>query len=102
MPPRRWRMGRRTPLTPEIGHVLASGCYGMKGEFSFDAFLLVGHVLQGHLEQLEELWAIHGAAVKAQHAGETFAELVLRGGDWRARWGRLHCPEHPAWGETRP
>lgn len=97
MPTKRRRRHQvlKTPLTEELLHVVLTGCYGQAGAFDFECFLLAGAVIRGRLESLRALWAEHGAAIKTEYPEETFAEVALRGDDWRARFGRCHCPDHP-------
>jgi hypothetical protein len=74
---------RREPLMDEMRRYLETGNY-LEGEDGFGngrfaTFLLAGHVMRGHLDELRRIWDAYGAEVKRRHPGVTFAERVLRG-----------------------
>lgn len=68
MPPRRWSMDRKTPMTAAIRQYLATGDYGSsrepdRGPFDYAAFDLAGSVLRGNYAEIQTLWARHGAGL---------------------------------------
>jgi hypothetical protein len=90
-----------TPQIPKsLEHYLRVGCWrgAADGRPNLDLFLLHGAVLGNRLDGLRKAWTEWSWAVKREpRAGEAFAAMALRVGDWR-KWqqgfGRLACPEH--------
>ena len=82
MATKRWRrpqpMRNARTLTPGLRRYLESGDFGAL-EPDLALYRVARRVLDGHLEELAELWRAHGAEIKAgRPARMTFAEYQLR------------------------
>jgi hypothetical protein len=78
---RRRMQAFRSRLTPALERYLVTGDYCGDAEIAPDlgVFLLAGHVIRGDLDELQALWAEHGAELRRQHPGaRLFAEETLR------------------------
>jgi len=107
MPPRRWHMGQRQPLTLAVEHFLTAGCYWGRDDapssgFDFEAFVLAGEITRRDVDRLRTLWLAHGAAVPVQPGRPSFAETVLAGATPPWPGTPWRCLEHPDRRPGRP